>query len=395
MDAGLAARCAELVVDRANRFAEHPGDLGIGVAIGEQANRVGLGCAQADPPPGVSTQRRIEQRREMTIDEPVDAPVLGRREGTSSAGLIEAQQPESHASMTNGRGEHRRGAEAVEDRFERAEVAVAAHPVEADGAGRRPDLTKHRVVVGQRSCGDGASLVVRVGPNDHGHVLGFPLVDEARIGSRRAELVGEMIDPQAKHLGGVVEMEQHVRSPIPIPSIGVDGVGAVELAASERVLRGRRGGMGGEPVEQRGARRGGGRLDLHGERLGDFRHRLATVPVRTVIGMYTFIELWTPNDTWKALSAEERSAFMEGVGGAMEQMTAAGITTLGWGAVDDDTPYATDRQYVAVWQAPSKEAIETLEQGVQGSGWYDYFDQVNARAELAGPEVVIGEHISM
>ena len=111
--------------------------------------------------------------------------------------------------------------------------------------------------------------------------------------------------------------------------------------------------------------------------------------------MYTFIELWTPNDTWLALSAEDRQAFMEGVGGAMEQMTAAGITTLGWGVVDDDTPYPAEQRYVAVWQAPSLEAITMLEEGVEGSGWYQYFDQVNARAELHGPEVVIGAHITM
>lgn len=111
--------------------------------------------------------------------------------------------------------------------------------------------------------------------------------------------------------------------------------------------------------------------------------------------MYTFIELWTPNDTWKALDPSERQAFMEGVGGAMQQMTEAGITTLGWGTIESDTPLRTDHDFVAVWQAPSKEAITMLEAGVEASGWYDYFDQVNARAELHGPEVVIGAHITM
>jgi len=110
--------------------------------------------------------------------------------------------------------------------------------------------------------------------------------------------------------------------------------------------------------------------------------------------MYTFIELWTPNDTWKALSSEDRQAFMEGVGGAMEQMTAP-ITTLGWGWIDSDTPYPIDHEFVAIWQAPDREAIGMLEAGVEASGWYSYFDQVNARAELSGPENVIGAHISM
>lgn len=111
--------------------------------------------------------------------------------------------------------------------------------------------------------------------------------------------------------------------------------------------------------------------------------------------MYTFIELWTPNENWKALSADERTAFMDGVGGAMGQMSEAGIETLGWGVVDPDTPVPTEQRYVAVWQAPDKAAIEMLEQGVEASGWYTYFDQVNARAELSSPEHVIGEHITM
>lgn len=111
--------------------------------------------------------------------------------------------------------------------------------------------------------------------------------------------------------------------------------------------------------------------------------------------MHTFIELWTPNDNWKALSPDERAAFMEGVGGAMGQMSEAGISTLGWGEVDADTPYPCEYRFVAVWTAPDRAAIEMLEQGIAASGWYDYFDQVNARSELSGPETVIGQHIAM
>lgn len=111
--------------------------------------------------------------------------------------------------------------------------------------------------------------------------------------------------------------------------------------------------------------------------------------------MQTFIELWTPNDRWKELSVDERRAFMEGVGGAMAQMNEAGIETLGWGAIDGDTPFPIDHRYVAVWQAPDRAAIEMLEQGIEASGWYGYFDQVNARAVLSSPETVIGEHIAM
>ncbi|MEM9711622.1 MAG: DUF6616 family protein [Actinomycetota bacterium] len=110
--------------------------------------------------------------------------------------------------------------------------------------------------------------------------------------------------------------------------------------------------------------------------------------------MYLFIETWTPNDRWDALPPADRSAFMDGVRGAISEMAAGGITTLGWGTVDDDTPHRTDHTHVAVWQAPSVEALQSLEAGVQASGWYDYFDQVNVRTELRPADEVMDEHVA-
>ena len=84
---------------------------------------------------------------------------------------------------------------------------------------------------------------------------------------------------------------------------------------------------------------------------------------------------------------------MDGVTAAIELMAEGGITTLGWGTNDADTPHRLDHEYVAVWQAQSKEAIQALEAGVQGSGWYDFFDQKNLRAELRPHTEVMGQHV--
>ena len=110
--------------------------------------------------------------------------------------------------------------------------------------------------------------------------------------------------------------------------------------------------------------------------------------------MYTFIETWTPNDRWAALPDAERRAFMDGIRGAIAEMGDGGITTLGWGVNDDDSPNRLDHTYVAVWQAPSREAIGALEAGVEASGWYDYFDQLNVRAELRPADEVMDEHVT-
>lgn len=111
--------------------------------------------------------------------------------------------------------------------------------------------------------------------------------------------------------------------------------------------------------------------------------------------MYHFIEAWTPNDAWRALSSEDRRAFMDGIAGAISQMAEGGITTLGWGVNDADTPHRLDQAFVAVWQAPTLEAVQALEAGVEGSGWYDYFDQGNLRANLVPANEIMDQHVDL
>lgn len=111
--------------------------------------------------------------------------------------------------------------------------------------------------------------------------------------------------------------------------------------------------------------------------------------------MYHFIEAWTPNDAWRALPTDERQAFMDGVRGAIAQMADGGITTLGWGVNDADTPYRLDHEFVAVWQAPSKEAVTALEAGIEASGWYGFFDQVNLRVTLGPEGEVMDQHVAL
>ncbi len=123
---------------------------------------------------------------------------------------------------------------------------------------------------------------------------------------------------------------------------------------------------------------------------------MAPAPIGPYVAdMYTFIEAWTPNENWKNLPEADRRAFMTGVRDAIDQMAEGGITTLGWGANDADTPHRLDQTYVAVWQAPSAEAIAALEGGIEASGWYDYFDQINLRSDLRPADEIMDEHVAM
>ncbi|MEM8925525.1 MAG: DUF6616 family protein [Actinomycetota bacterium] len=110
--------------------------------------------------------------------------------------------------------------------------------------------------------------------------------------------------------------------------------------------------------------------------------------------MYTFIELYSLNDKWLALGAEDREALVSQIGDAVEQLADAGVTSLGIGINDADTSKRADYDYVGVWQAPDLASITLLEAGIAASGWYDYVEQVNGRSTLLPPEEILVEHLS-
>jgi hypothetical protein len=106
--------------------------------------------------------------------------------------------------------------------------------------------------------------------------------------------------------------------------------------------------------------------------------------------MYLYVELWKPRAAWRALPADERSAFIEGIGPAIGTLTDAGIELVGFAFNDDDTEYRADYAYLALWRMPSKDLARTLETAVIDAGFHTYFEQVNARGELVAPESVLG-----
>jgi hypothetical protein len=111
--------------------------------------------------------------------------------------------------------------------------------------------------------------------------------------------------------------------------------------------------------------------------------------------MYTLVEQWTPKARWLQAPAEERQAFMAGVGGAMQQLAALGVEVLCWNRNDADTSHRAPSTYFAVWRFPSLEVARSFEAAVQASGWYDYFEHTNLRGADQTPQAVIGEHLTL
>lgn len=94
--------------------------------------------------------------------------------------------------------------------------------------------------------------------------------------------------------------------------------------------------------------------------------------------MHYLVELYTPNAAWKALDSEERQQFLAAVGKAMSELSSLGIEVLTLAEAEADIDHNTPHRFVGIWRFPNAEARNTLLQGIQASGWYEYFDHINA-----------------
>lgn len=111
--------------------------------------------------------------------------------------------------------------------------------------------------------------------------------------------------------------------------------------------------------------------------------------------MYLFIELWKPKQAWLDLPQDKRAEYMQQLGPAIQQLTEAGMEIVSWSLNETDTPQGTDHTYIAAYKFPSKEIALQMEAAVEGAGWYNYFEQINAKGELNSPDAVIGHMIGL
>lgn len=111
--------------------------------------------------------------------------------------------------------------------------------------------------------------------------------------------------------------------------------------------------------------------------------------------MYLYVELWNVTQKWMDLSKEERRRFFDEAGVGITELLNAGVEVTGWAMNDEHTPYRSDYRYMAVWKMPSLDLVEKLEKAVAGSGWHDYFSQVNARGQIMPLDKAIDNLINL
>lgn len=111
--------------------------------------------------------------------------------------------------------------------------------------------------------------------------------------------------------------------------------------------------------------------------------------------MYVLVNLWTPTQRWLDLSRTDRRIVMDSVIAATTDLADAGISSLGWGRNDEDTPHRAAGALIGIWRATDRSALVMLERTLETLGWYDYFEQRNVRAELDVPARMMNQLIDL
>ncbi len=111
--------------------------------------------------------------------------------------------------------------------------------------------------------------------------------------------------------------------------------------------------------------------------------------------MKIFVEFWKAKDAWHQLSAEGRGAYVAQMGPAMQDLASKGASFDAWGMNTDTSPYRADYDFYAVTKLPNQELLDSFQAIVEGSGWYNYFEQINVSGDDIGAEAVIGKMMQL
>ncbi|MDO5290004.1 MAG: hypothetical protein Q4F13_10290 [Pseudomonadota bacterium] len=90
------------------------------------------------------------------------------------------------------------------------------------------------------------------------------------------------------------------------------------------------------------------------------------------------VELYTPNAAWQALSRTERQGFVDGIRAGMGALAGQGIELLTLAETCADLDHGSGHRYLGIWRFADPAARSALLAGIAASGWYGYFDHVNA-----------------
>jgi len=102
------------------------------------------------------------------------------------------------------------------------------------------------------------------------------------------------------------------------------------------------------------------------------------------------VELYSPNANWQALPAAQRNHFLQGIQSAMAPLASMGVEVLALAGTQAGIDQASAHKFLGIWRFPDPALRDALLAGIRASGWYDYFDHINAASGSGGFE----QHLS-
>lgn len=111
--------------------------------------------------------------------------------------------------------------------------------------------------------------------------------------------------------------------------------------------------------------------------------------------MKIYVVLWKAKDPWKNLSIEARDAYIGPLSSGIKQLLEEGVEVVSWGANDGSSFSNIDHDFFAIWKFSNEQVAKSFENMVAGTGWYNYFDQVNIMGDALSPQDVIGKMVEM
>jgi hypothetical protein len=92
---------------------------------------------------------------------------------------------------------------------------------------------------------------------------------------------------------------------------------------------------------------------------------------------HILIEQWKSRPAWRHLSTDDRRTFADRIAQASTGTRPDGIRVIAWGYTDRAAPFSIELDFWAVWDVDSADAARVFMEGIEASGWYNYFEQVN------------------
>lgn len=89
------------------------------------------------------------------------------------------------------------------------------------------------------------------------------------------------------------------------------------------------------------------------------------------------VELYNYRGAWRETSSEERGQYVERVMQSIRALADSGIEMLGCGHNDVSTDRRAPYDFFCVYRAADQQAQKIFFEQIEGSGWYDRFEQVN------------------